>query len=30
MNAWQHLSLAAVVLAGVFLIGAVVGFAVGG
>lgn len=30
MSVWQHLALAAVMLAGVFIIAAVIGFAVGG
>lgn len=30
MAAWQHLMIAAVALAGVFIIAAVIGFAVGG
>lgn len=30
MGVWKHLAVAAVLLAGVFVIGAVIGFAVGG
>lgn len=30
MGVWKHLALAAVMLAGVFIIAAVIGFAVGG
>lgn len=30
MRLWQHLALAAVALAGVFVIAAVIGFAIGG
>jgi hypothetical protein len=29
VNVWQHLALAAVALAGVFIIAAVIGFAIG-
>lgn len=30
MNLWQHLAVAAVMLAGVFIIAAVIGLAIGG